>query len=126
MITCFPPIIDKDTTRIVVGTMPSVDSLRFGEYYGNSRNQFWKILFAVFEGGRVPADYEDKVATAHRHAAPLYFHTPTMLAGLVTAVPLTLLTASLTLELFRISPNDCALIEPENNSMERAKVIHVN
>ena len=72
MITCFPPIIDKDTTRIVVGTMPSVDSLRFGEYYGNSRNQFWKILFAVFEGGRVPADYEDKVATAHRHGIGLW------------------------------------------------------
>lgn len=72
MITCFSPIIDKNTTRIVVGTMPSVDSLRFGEYYGNSRNQFWKILFAVFEGGRVPADYEDKVATAHRYGIGLW------------------------------------------------------
>ena len=72
MINCFSPIIDKDTTRMVVGTMPSVDSLRFSEYYGNSRNQFWKILFSVFEGSRVPLNYEDKVATARCHGIGLW------------------------------------------------------
>jgi G:T/U mismatch-specific DNA glycosylase len=72
MISCFSPIVDKDTTRMVVGTMPSVDSLRFSEYYGNPRNQFWKILFSVFEGGRIPADYEDKVATAKSHGVGLW------------------------------------------------------
>jgi len=72
MISCFSPIVDKDTTRMVVGTMPSVDSLRFTEYYGNSRNQFWKILFSVFEGGRIPVDYEDKVSTAKSHGIGLW------------------------------------------------------
>jgi hypoxanthine-DNA glycosylase len=72
MINCFSPIVDKETTRMVVGTMPSVDSLRFSEYYGNPRNQFWKILFSVFEGGRIPADYEDKVSTAKSHGVGLW------------------------------------------------------
>lgn len=72
MISCFSPIVDKDTTRMVVGTMPSVDSLRFSEYYGNPRNQFWKILFSVFEDGRTPADYDDKVATAKSHGVGLW------------------------------------------------------
>ena len=57
---------------MVVGTMPSVDSLRFSEYYGNPRNQFWKILFSVFEGNRVPLNYEDKVATARLHGIGLW------------------------------------------------------
>jgi len=72
MISCFFPIIDKETTCMVVGTMPSVESLRYSEYYGNSRNQFWKILFSIFEGGRIPVDYNDKVATARLHGIGLW------------------------------------------------------
>jgi len=72
MVSSFSPIIDKNTTRIVVGTMPSVDSLRFSEYYGNPRNQFWKIIFSVFEGGRLPNDYDDKVTTARLHGIGLW------------------------------------------------------
>ncbi len=72
MISSFSPIIEMGTTRMVVGTMPSVDSLRFGQYYGHPRNQFWKILFSVFEDGRVPLDYDDKVVTAKRHGIGLW------------------------------------------------------
>jgi len=72
MITSFLPIIDKNTTRIVVGTMPSVDSLRFSQYYGHPRNQFWKIFFSIFEGGRAPLDYEDKTNTAKQHGVGLW------------------------------------------------------
>jgi len=39
--------------------MPSVQSLALGQYYGNSRNAFWKILFAVFNAP-FSTDYEKR------------------------------------------------------------------
>lgn len=43
----FPPIIDKQTKIIILGTFPGCDSLLFKEYYANPRNQFWSIMKAV-------------------------------------------------------------------------------
>ena len=42
------PIIDAQSRIIVLGTMPSAESLRKTEYYANPHNQFWRVLYAVF------------------------------------------------------------------------------
>jgi methylated-DNA-[protein]-cysteine S-methyltransferase len=45
----FAPVIDPDTRILILGTMPSIISLQKGEYYANPRNNFWRIVFAVFD-----------------------------------------------------------------------------
>ncbi|MEH7236813.1 DNA-deoxyinosine glycosylase [Bacillus sp. JJ1562] len=55
------PIVGEDPRVLVLGSMPSVESLRKQEYYGNKRNHFWKIMFTLFESEEIP-DYEEKIA----------------------------------------------------------------
>ena len=53
----FEPIADENCKVLILGTMPSVVSLERQQYYGFGRNDFWKIIYAVF--GRKPdEDYE--------------------------------------------------------------------
>lgn len=44
----FPPIADAKATILILGTMPSEESLKKKEYYGNPRNAFWKIMATLF------------------------------------------------------------------------------
>lgn len=46
------PLIDKDSTRLILGTFPSRKSLELGQYYANPMNQFWEIMERVFGIGR--------------------------------------------------------------------------
>lgn len=57
----FPPLIDKNTKILVLGTMPGDRSLRTGEYYANPTNQFWKLIFRIFNSGMPVYNYEEKV-----------------------------------------------------------------
>lgn len=53
----FEPIADENCKVLILGTMPSVVSLERQQYYGFGRNDFWKIIYAVF--GRKPdEDYK--------------------------------------------------------------------
>lgn len=36
----FPPVIDRNTRILVIGTMPSEESLRCQEYYAHKQNKF--------------------------------------------------------------------------------------
>lgn len=56
----FPPLIDNKTEIIVLGTMPSEMSIRTGEYYANPKNQFWKLIFHIFNSEKPIIGYTDK------------------------------------------------------------------
>ena len=56
----FPPLIDAKTKILVLGTMPGDKSIRTGEYYANPTNQFWKLIFHVFNSGIAVYNYEEK------------------------------------------------------------------
>src|SRR5690606_34358520 len=57
--TSFDPISNADTIVLILGTMPGDKSLELGEYYGNPRNRFWKII-STFTDSDVPQTYADK------------------------------------------------------------------
>lgn len=59
----FPPLFDKDSRVLVLGTIPSPKSREQGFYYGHPRNRFWKMLAQVF-GEKVPETIEEKKALA--------------------------------------------------------------
>lgn len=44
----FEPIVHSTSKILILGTMPGEKSLELEEYYGNRGNQFWKIMFSVF------------------------------------------------------------------------------
>lgn len=57
--TSFDPISNSDTTILILGTMPGDKSIELGEYYGHSRNRFWKII-SLITNNELPLTYTDK------------------------------------------------------------------
>lgn len=47
-IQSFASISDDNAKILILGTMPGAQSLALSEYYGNRRNHFWQLLFALF------------------------------------------------------------------------------
>jgi len=54
----FAPIAVGNPTRLILGSMPGVASLRAGQYYAHRRNLFWSILGEIlgFDPGLPYAD----------------------------------------------------------------------
>ena len=44
----FPPVYNKDSKILILGSMPSIKSREIGFYYGHSNNRFWKILNILY------------------------------------------------------------------------------
>ncbi|HEX5783322.1 MAG TPA: DNA-deoxyinosine glycosylase [Burkholderiaceae bacterium] len=57
-----PPILDAHTRLLVLGSFPSVASLRAQCYYAHPQNQFWKILGALWGLPLVDMPYPERVA----------------------------------------------------------------
>jgi len=53
------PIVNQHSKVLILGTMPSVESLRKQAYYGNNQNLFWKLMAKV-TGKEVPLEYEER------------------------------------------------------------------
>jgi len=69
MITSFEPIVDKNCRILILGTMPSVTSLKKQQYYGNKQNHFWRIIYNLFNKD-VEEDYESrKIFLLNHHIA---------------------------------------------------------
>lgn len=67
----YPPVVDASCRRLVLGTMPSVQSLRDGFYYAHPRNAFWRILSDCF-GEELPRTVEEKTALLLRRRLALW------------------------------------------------------
>ena len=57
----FEPIANEKSRILILGTMPSEESLRKQERYGHKSNQFWKIIFTLFDKP-LPDSYAEKNA----------------------------------------------------------------
>ena len=66
-----PPIGSPDGRLLILGNMPSVLSLASGQYYGNPRNAFWRIIGEVF-GCEPDAPYQHRTEVLARHGAAVW------------------------------------------------------
>jgi len=55
----FPPLYNKDSKILILGSFPSVKSREQMFFYGHPQNRFWKVVSAVFECDE-PETVEDK------------------------------------------------------------------
>jgi hypoxanthine-DNA glycosylase len=54
-----PPVFDKRSKILILGSFPSVRSREEGFFYGHPQNRFWKVISAVFSE-EVPQSVEEK------------------------------------------------------------------
>jgi len=57
----FEPIVNYNSKILILGTMPGEKSLELQEYYGNRGNQFWRLLFTLFNK-ELSHEYNDKLS----------------------------------------------------------------
>ena len=55
----FPPLFNKESEILILGSFPSVKSREVNFFYGHPQNRFWKVVAAVFEE-EVPQTIEEK------------------------------------------------------------------
>lgn len=58
-IECFEPVAAPDARLLILGTMPSVESLRQSFYYSHPRNAFWPVIAGIL-GEPLPETIEAK------------------------------------------------------------------
>ena len=61
----------------MLGTLPGPESLRVGQYYANPNNQFWKILYSIFDTATVDTSYSGKLSFLSKRGIALWdvFHS---------------------------------------------------
>lgn len=57
-----PPVIAPHTRLVVLGSFPGVASLAAQQYYGHPRNQFWRLLGALWATDLGAMPYADRLA----------------------------------------------------------------
>ena len=54
-----PPVYDKDSRVLILGSFPSFKSRETGFFYGHPQNRFWKVLATVFQE-ETPVNIDEK------------------------------------------------------------------
>jgi double-stranded uracil-DNA glycosylase len=100
----FPPVVDRRTRLLVLGSLPGEVSLARRQYYAHPRNHFWRLIGAVTGADLVSLPYEarleallaagiglwDTVGAATRRGsldAAIRDHSANDLAALAQALP---------------------------------------
>ncbi len=61
-VECFDPIINENCDTLILGTAPGQISLDKSQYYGNTNNYFWDIIFRLFKNNWGAYEYvNDKI-----------------------------------------------------------------
>ena len=56
----FRPIFDKNSKILILGSFPSVVSRKFGFYYANPQNRFWRVLAGILNAP-LPGSTDEKI-----------------------------------------------------------------
>jgi len=68
----FPPIIDRRTETLILGSFPSEASLAAGQYYAHPRNQFWRLLGALLGEPLAELGYGERGARVLAHRVGIW------------------------------------------------------
>ena len=66
-----PPLYDKNSRVLILGSFPSVKSREAQFFYGHPQNRFWKVIAAVFDE-EVPNTIPEKKALLKRNKIALW------------------------------------------------------
>ena len=66
-----PPVFDKNSRILILGSFPSVKSRETGFFYGHSQNRFWKVISSLF-GEETPRTVEEKKDLLIRNGVALW------------------------------------------------------
>ena len=61
-----PPLYDKDSKILILGSFPSVKSREEAFFYGHPQNRFWKLLAGIFSENK-PETIEEKREFLHKN-----------------------------------------------------------
>ena len=67
----FPPLFDKDSRTLILGSFPSVKSRENMFFYGHPQNRFWKVISAIFDED-VPITVDEKKQLILNHKLALW------------------------------------------------------
>ena len=65
------PLVGKKPRILILGSLPSDESIKRQEYYGNPKNLFWRVIAGVY-GETVPESYSEKKDLLFRHNIALW------------------------------------------------------
>ena len=68
----FEPVYDSHSTMLILGTMPSPQSIKHGFYYSHPQNRFWPLMAALYEDA-LPSTPDEKRTFALRHGIDLWY-----------------------------------------------------
>lgn len=71
VLRCFPPIVDRRSRALVLGSMPGPEALRRRQYYGFPGNHFWRLV-ADLLGIPKPESYAARVRMLRRAGIALW------------------------------------------------------
>ena len=67
----FPPLYDKESQILILGSFPSVKSREQMFFYGHPQNRFWKVISAVTDSD-IPVTTEEKSKLLHENHIALW------------------------------------------------------
>ena len=67
----FPPLFDKDSRILILGSFPSVRSREMNFFYGHPQNRFWKVIAGIFDE-KIPESIEEKKELILKHHLALW------------------------------------------------------
>lgn len=68
----FPPVINKNSEILILGSFPSVASRADGFFYMYKQNRFWKLLSKIYEDNFETESIDQKIKFLHKYNIALY------------------------------------------------------
>ena len=72
LLTGLPPVLERDTRVLILGSFPGAKSLAAKQYYAHPRNQFWSLMSAVLEDDLAGLPYPARLSRLLEHRIGLW------------------------------------------------------
>ena len=67
-----PPVADRHTRLLVLGSFPGEASLAARQYYAHPRNHFWPIVAALLDADLLTLPYVERLERVRRHGLGIW------------------------------------------------------